>query len=274
MSDMSADDVKVYYNRGREQGRLTSGNNQLELLRSQEIISRYLPQSPAAILDIGGGAGVYALWLARLGYKVHLVDLMPIHIEQAMTAAQSQPDHPLASATVDDARKLDFPDDSFDSVLMLGPLYHLTERAERIEALREAYRVLKPSGYLFAATISRFASMLDGLMQGYLADEYFAGLVERVLVDSQHRNPKGEAGYFATAYFHYPTDSTDELAEAGFQVEAAVAIEGMAGFMPNFDQFWDDETLRERLLKFLRATESEPTMLGATGHIMTVGRKA
>jgi ubiquinone/menaquinone biosynthesis C-methylase UbiE len=271
---MSADDVKIYYNRGREQARLTRENNQLELVRSQEIISRYLPKPPATILDVGGGAGVYALWLARLGYTVHLVDLMPIHIEQATTAAQVQPDYPLASASVGDARKVDFPDNSVDSVLMLGPLYHLTERAERVEALREAYRVLKPSGYLFAATISRFASMLDGMMRGYLADAYFAELVERVLVDSQHRNPKGEAGYFATAYFHYPTDSGDELAEAGFQVEATVAIEGPAGFMPNFDQFWDDEILRERLLGFLRTIESEPTMLGATGHIMTVGRKA
>jgi ubiquinone/menaquinone biosynthesis C-methylase UbiE len=268
------DDIQVYYNRGREQDRLTRGASQLELARTQEIILRDLPKPPATILDVGGSAGVYALWLARLGYMVHLVDMMPLHIEQALAASAKQAALPLASARVGNALRLDFADASADVVLLLGPLYHLPERGERLQALREAYRVLKPSGLLFAATISRFASFLDGVMLGYLADDYYAELAERALVDGQHRNPKQQPGYFATAYFHHPSEIQAELTEAGFQADTPLAIEGFASFMPNFDKFWSDEKLRERLLKFLRSIEREPAIIGATGHLLTVGRKS
>lgn len=271
---MASNDLDVYYNQGREQGRLMNAGGLLEQARTQEIILRYLPNPPATILDVGGAAGIYALWLAGLGYTVHLVDLMPLHIEQALVASAAQPDHPLASACVGDARALDFSDASAGAVLMFGPLYHLPERDDRLAVLREARRVLKPGGLLFAATISRFASFLDGLMRGYLADDYFAELVGRDLTDGQHRNPRQLSGYFTTAFFHHPDEITQEVAEAGFRVEASLAVEGMAGFMPDFDTFWNDETLREQLLGFLRQVESDPAMLGATGHMITVGRKA
>lgn len=270
---MPADNLGVYYNRGREQERLTQGSGKLELARTQEIILRYLPKPPATVLDIGGGAGVYALWLAQMGYTVHLVDLMPLHIEQAMQAAAARPDFPLASAQVGNALELNFPDACTDAVLLLGPLYHLTERSERVQALRETYRVLKPSGLVFTATISRFASFMDGLMRGYLADLRFAELAGQDLVDGQHRNPTGQSGYFTTAYFHYPTEIQQEVTDAGLRHETTVAVEGPAGFMPDFDRFWDDETLRQRLLQFLRTIETDPAIIGATGHLLTVGRK-
>lgn len=271
---MQPNDIHLYYNRGREQDRLTQGTSRLELARTQEIILRYLPPPPLTIMDIGGGAGVYAIWLAELGYKVHLVDMIPLHIEQAAQASATQPDYPLASAQVGNALALEFPEASAVAVLLLGPLYHLTERSERIQALREAYRILKPGGLLFAATISRFASFLDGLGRGTLADDYFAELVTQDLIDGQHRNPKQLPGYFATAFFHHPDEIKAEVTEAGFHLGSLLAIEGPAEFMPNFEQFWNDDMLRERLLNNLRALESDPAMLGATGHLLAIGRKA
>ena len=270
---MQSDDIQAYYNQGREQARLSADAGHLERTRTQEIILRYLSPPPGTLLDIGGGAGIYALWLAQRGYAVHLVDMVPLHVEQAQHASASQPQHPLASAVLGNALQLEFPDSFANAVLLLGPLYHLTERDQRISALSEAYRVLKPSGYLFAACISRFASLLDGMMRGYLADAGFAELTERDLVDGQHRNPTRQRGYFTTAYFHHPSEIQAEVSEAGFNVEAVLPVEGPAGFMPNIDGFWQDAVLRERLLSLLRLTENEPSMLGATGHILAVGRK-
>ena len=83
------------------------------------------------------------------------------------------------SATLGDARKLAFPDRSADAVLLLGPLYHLTERADRLAALREARRVLRPGGVVFAAAISRFASLLDGLARDLLDDPDFRPIRDR-----------------------------------------------------------------------------------------------
>ncbi len=267
---MHSNKITDYYDQGREQNRLTVGGGHLELLRSQEIVLCYLPKPPAVVLDIGGGAGIYAFWLAELGYTVHLIDLIPLHIEQANATTTN---HPLASATVGDARHVNFPDASADAVLLFGPLYHLTERADRIQTLREAWRLLKPSGLLFAATISRFASLMDGLKQGYIADDRFAELTAQDLVDGQHRNPTGQHGYFTTAFFHHPDEIQAEVTEAGYNLQAAIAVESVGSFINNFDTLWENPTLRERLLQFIRAVEREPAVLGATGHMITVGRK-
>jgi ubiquinone/menaquinone biosynthesis C-methylase UbiE len=262
-----------YYNQGREQGRLLNASGQLEFVRTQEIIRRYLPPPPAVIDDVGGGAGIHALPLAQSGYTVNLVDAVPLHIEQALKAAKKQSDYPLASANVGDARQLDFPDESADMVLLLGPLYHLTEREDRILALREARRVLKPSGILIAAMISRFASLIDGFLRGALADPHFAGLVARDLIDGQHRNPTQTPGYFSTAYFHHPAEISTEIADAGFGLETILPVEVVGWLTSDFDTLWADEARREQLLGFLRTVENEPSLLGASGHLLAIARK-
>src|SRR5438045_1284060 len=100
-----------------ESQRLVRGTGRLELARSQELLLRYLPPPPATVLDVGGGAGIYSLWLARAGYQVYLIDAVPSHIEQAQQASAKQPDHPLAGAVVGDARHLEWPNDSADALL-------------------------------------------------------------------------------------------------------------------------------------------------------------
>src|SRR5258708_2590695 len=166
-------EVIAYYSQGREQKRLEQNNGPLEFVRTLEIIQRFMISPQASILDVGGGAGVYAFPLAQMGYEVHLIDATPLHIEQAK-AIQATAAHPLASIQLGDARNLSQADNTVDAVLLLGPLYHLTEVADRQSALKEAYRVLKPGGIFFAAAISRFASLLDGLRQNLASDPHFA----------------------------------------------------------------------------------------------------
>ena len=172
---------------------------------------RYLPPPPAVVFDIGGGPGVYACWLARLGYAVHLIDPVPLHVEQARQASAQQPDTPIARCTVGDARRLDQADASVDVALLLGPLYHLTERDDRVAALREAARIVRPGGVVLAVGISRFVSTLDGMAHGYLADPAFAHIVRDDLATGQHRNPTNHPAYFTTAYFHHPAELKGEM---------------------------------------------------------------
>src|SRR5215212_5220861 len=133
------ENILAHYSEGIEQDRLFGGRSQLERVRTQGLLTRHLPPAPAVVLDVGGGPGVYARWLTERGYEVHLVDPVPLHVEQAQGA-----DPKPASATIGDARKLDWPNARVDAVLLLGPLYHLTERDDRLQALREAHRVLRP----------------------------------------------------------------------------------------------------------------------------------
>jgi len=124
-----------YYNQKKEHQRLLSGAGQLEKIRTERILDRFLPKPPSVILDVGGATGVYAFPLAKKGYTVHLIDPVPIHIEQAEALARTQPDCPVASITLGDARKIEKEDNSADVVLFFGPLYHLTKKSDRLKAI-------------------------------------------------------------------------------------------------------------------------------------------
>ncbi len=262
-----------HYGSGYEATRLTAGMSRLEHERTMELLERYLPQHPAVILDVGGGSGVYACWLAKKGHEVHLIDAMPLHVEQARAASAAQPDHPLASAAVGDARRLEHAGACADVVLLFGPLYHLTERSDRITALGEAHRVLKPRGTLMAVAISRFASVLDGLRKGFIDDPNFVAIVRQDLTDGQHRNPTNHLEYFTTAFFHHPDELKSEIVEAGFTYETTLAIEGPGWLLQRFDEMWSEPAGKSRLLDAIRWIEEEPSLLGASAHLMAVARK-
>src|SRR5258705_3537485 len=161
-----------HYSERREGERLSGDRGELERLRTEAILARDLPPAPAVVVDVGGAAGVYAFPLAKQGYEVHLIDPVELHLEQARSRAATS-GVALASFSLGDARKLEFPTGGADAVLLLGPLYHLIEHEDRVQALSEARRVLKPGGVLFAAVISRFASFIDGLLSGFFQDVTF-----------------------------------------------------------------------------------------------------
>jgi ubiquinone/menaquinone biosynthesis C-methylase UbiE len=263
-------EIAAYYDVSQEQDRLSNRNDWLEFMRSCDLLSRSLPPAPAAVLDVGGGPGAYASWLARRGYRVHLIDPVPLHVDQARATAAARPDHPFTAA-VGDARELVESDGSFDAVLLFGPLYHLTERADRLQALREARRVLRLGGVALAVGISRFASLLDGLRQGFLADPVGKAMVEQDLRDGQHRNPDGRLGWFTTAYFHHPDELAAEVVEAGFALDGVLGIEGPGGLLASL---WDDPVQRPMVIEAARLVEREPSLLGLSFHLMAIGRVA
>ena len=273
MSKDSAQDIVSYYTAGDEASRLRTGWFQLEQERTRELILRHLPPAPATIVDAGGGSGPYACWLAAQGYTVHLIDPVPKHVEQAKEASAAQPQFRLASAEVGDARRLAHADGSADAVLLLGPLYHLVEKEDRLACLGEAHRVLRARGLLWAAAISRFASLVDSLSAGFFDDPAFAPILARDLEDGQHRNPTDNPIYFTDAYFHKPGELSRELLAARFQIVKFAAIEGPGWIARDFDRLWNDPLQRERLLEIMRKVESEPSILGASSHIMAIGRK-
>ena len=266
-------EISGYYAASIEAERLGKGHGQIEQERTLELLERYLPPPPAVILDVGGGPGAYACWLAARGYTVHLVDALPLHVEQAREASASQPGAALASATVGDARSLDAPEESADGVLLLGPLYHLTEREDRLAALSQARRVLKPCGILLAAAISRFASLLSGLSNDMFKEPEAARIVERDLRDGQHRNPTPILEYFTTAFFHLPGELAAEVTEAGLSVETLLGLEGPGWLLSDFPRRWDDPSQRERMLAAARAVEREPSLLGMSAHLVAVARR-
>ena len=263
--------IREYYDRAPEESRLEHGASQLEHIRSQELILRHAPQSPAVVLDVGGAAGVYAFWLAELGYEVRLLDAVPRLIEIARVRNENATSR-LASCRVADARALPEADNSVDMVLLLGPLYHLVDAADRHTALAEAARVLRPGGILVAAGISRWASLLDGMARELLQDQAFARIVERDLSDGHHQNPTDGLDYFTTAYLHRPDELRVEVMGAGFEVQGLYGIEGPGWILPDLVERWRDPVRRQTLIDVARALESEPTVLGCSAHLMLAAR--
>jgi ubiquinone/menaquinone biosynthesis C-methylase UbiE len=257
--------MAAHYAEGREEQRLR-GWGRLEFERTRELLAPRLPPPPSVVVDVGGGPGAYAQWLAGLGHEVHLLDPIELHVAQARAAAHA------LDAQVGDARRLPYADASADVVLLLGPLYHLTDGADRERALREARRVLRPGGLLGAATISRYASTFDGLFKGYLADPAFEQIVEGGLRSGIHRNTERRERWFTTAYFHRPDELAQEVRGAGFALEALLAVEGPAAMLPDVDAWLDDPRRRAVLMRALARVESVPELLGASPHLLAVAR--
>jgi SAM-dependent methyltransferase len=158
-------------------------------------------------------------------------------------------------------------------VLLLGPLYHLTDPADRAKALREAARILRSGGLLFAAAISRWASALDGLARELLTDAAFTGIVEQGLRTGQHRNPTARADYFTTAYFHHPDELAVEVKSAGLELVGVFGIEGPGWILPDIVARMADPARREVVLRVARMLELETPTIGTSAHLLAVARR-
>jgi SAM-dependent methyltransferase len=259
--------LRAYYEQGMERERLSDGRGDLEFTRTTEIVLRRLPAAPAVVADIGGGPGRYALWLASLGYQVEHRDLMALHVEQLRAEVTGVAG---IHTAVGDARDLDLPDGSVDAILLLGPLYHLTDRAERVRALRECARIVRPGGAVFAAAISRWAARIDGMLRERLYPKYPAALD---LIDETDRTgmlpPLRDGGFIA--FCHRPGELRDEMTDAGLEVADLVSVEGPAFILGDLDARMADPVDRSVALGVARAIERVPELTGFGPHLIATG---
>lgn len=265
-------EIAAYYARGGEAVRLAAtAVGVLEFERTKEIILRRLPSAPALVADVGGGPGRYAHWLAGLGYEVEHRDLMPLHVEQLREELAMLRDgtgqRGKVRTAVGDARAVDLPDSSVDAVLLLGPLYHLKRRADRIAALAQARRIVRPGGPVFAAAISRWAPRLDGELRGRLYEQFpevRADVVE--LEQTGYGRPLFEGAF--TAYYHRPAQLRREVLAAGLTITDLVSAEGAAHLLGDLAERLADPFAWEVVLDAARALERVPELLGIGPHLI------
>jgi SAM-dependent methyltransferase len=259
-------EIESYYERGDERERLTrNARGRLEFARMQDLLRRLLPGENLDVLDVGGATGVHSKWLAEDGHRVTLVD--PVASQVAVAA-----ELPGVTAVVGDARDLPCKDASFDAVLLMGPLYHLTEREQRVRAISEARRCTRPGGLVAAVTINRTAGWSDYLMaraggrdKGFTPEGSL-----RILREGDLRY--FDQNVFTTAYLAHPGEVASEFADAGLGEAAQYAVQGFPGYIPELERLIDDEDNREHLMEGLRIIEAEPSLLGVSNHLLTVAR--
>ena len=185
-------EIHAYYEHGFEQDRLVGGRQRIEFLRVWDLLERHLPPPPAQILDIGGGAGAYAV-----------------------------------------------------------PLYHLTSKADRIAALREARRAARPGGLIIAKALSRFYPVFENLTDDMGSEPGDFAATARFLTDGQYRNDTGDPAKFTTSYFHRPEELTSEIQEADLELRLLAAASGPVKLLAGTARRLEDPAQREYLLSAL-----------------------
>ena len=250
--------VQAFYgNEFDESSRLTTRSPQgpLERARTLEIVRSHF--AGGLVLDIGGGTGLYARALIDSGDSVKLIDPVARHVEQALQAG--------ISAQVGDARALPFDDDAFDAALVLGPLYHLESRDDRLLALREAARVTRAGGLVFVGAISRFVAFgVDYLgvagAPGLSADQ------SALLADGTP--PPGLR--FPAGHFHTAEELQLELEDGGLEVREVVGVEGPAGLL--LESLADaPQELIDAAFLLARAAPGIPGIRDFSAHLLAVG---
>lgn len=240
--------IAFYADRADENDRLgASALGQLEFARTTELIERYVPEPPATVLDVGGGTGRYAAWLAGLGYSVHLVEPVPLHVREAEAHAAAGP---MFTVSLGHAGELPAGDSTQAVVLLMGPLYHLPDPVERARAWAECRRVLRPDGVVIAVSINQFAGLLDSLRHEFV-----------------------DTGFGRVGYFHASGQLAAEAVAAGLRVEGVFGVEGPGCLVTDLDERWLDAEQRETILDAARVVETEPSLTGASHHTLVVATR-
>lgn len=237
-----------------------SGHGRLELVRTRELIGAHLREEPMRVLDVGGGAGVHARWLAGLGHRVHVVDPVPRHVAAAAAL-------PGVTAHQGDARALADPDEAYDLVLVLGPLYHLLDRDDRVSALREAARVAAPGAPVLAAAVGRYHVLGEFALTGDL-DERCVDVLGRLVRTGENTDRTG----FTLRHAHTWDELRDEGLEAGLRQVEVVGVEGPIGY--GIDLLPSDrlDAAVEQSAQVARMVQSDPRAVDLSPHLLLVGQ--
>jgi SAM-dependent methyltransferase len=257
--------LSSFYATGIEAKRLLGAS--LEFERNKAILAERLPPA-GRILDIGGGTGMYASWLAERGYEVDLVEPILLHIELARRTAR---EGARFEVHLGEARTLDFADGIADAVLLMGPLYCLLHPEERIGALREARRVLRPGGVLIAAAVGRLKIFVQAVAENWIVRP---GALADVMTTVETGIVKtGPLDRPARLYAHRPAELRDEIAAAGFSdVEVLASSGGYLG-ISDIERRLVDPASKAALLEALRTVEADPGIVGISGNLIAVARR-
>lgn len=275
--------VLAGYNAGIERNRLRTGIGLIEFERTKEILLEKLPKPPAVIYDIGGAYGEYSWWLSSLGYEVHLFDLSETNIAMSKELAAEYPHVCLKSAMVCDARSIPRLDNSADAILLMGPLYSITEYEERILAIKESRRLLKDDGILFSAALTPYSILIpriatyhidDTKKRAELDDPAFISAVERALSDGCYINTERKiASGLGSSHLHTAKALREELRCGGFVTSAVHGVMGGAWLAPNLDALLEKEETRNLLMKTVRMLDTHEEIIGLSGHLLAVSKK-
>ena len=260
-------ELELYYNKFNEEKRLDSRHGQVEFVTSMKYIHKYLeslaqikPKSEIKILDVGAATGRYSVPLAEEGYDVTAVELVKHNLARLKAKGST------VKAYQGNAMKLKrFEDNSFDMVLVFGPMYHLHEKEEKQKALSEAKRVVKPGGFIFVAYIMNEYSVIT---YAFKEKHILEGMKDGMLDETFHCTKKSNDLYS----FVRTEDIRDLNEEVGLHRLQIIAADGAANYIRPFLNALNEEEF-SLFLDYHLATCEREDLLGASGHLVDILQK-
>jgi SAM-dependent methyltransferase len=262
------DPVREYYAsfHERELNRLLTAEGRLEFTLTTRLLRPHLPDG-GRVLDIGGGPGRYAAWLAGEGFDVSLADLSPNLLELARRHLAGKPN--IREIVEADARDLSrWPDATFAATLALGPFYHLPDERDRQRAWDEVVRVTIPGGLVAIALMPRWQLVRRTLSvpdeRRRLADpEFVSALLER----GEYTNLI--PGRFNHGYGADPARLGDD--------DGRILLASTHGFASGLEDAVDelrrtDPAAYQAVLDLLTRTATDPGLLATAGHLLHLAR--
>ncbi len=266
-----SEELEDFYNKASEETRLEKGMGIFEFERIKELIQLHISKSKSIIIDVGGGTGKYAEWLAKDGHQVHLVEPVLKHIKLAEKRAKKLK-NPF-SVTIGEAKKLPYKKDTADLVILHGPLYHLQKREDRVTAILEAKRVLKKGGIILGFAINYTASTLVGLMNGMIHANSFFDMCKQELTTGIHNAPKDFPFLLADAYYHKPQHLKEEFLEQNLEFINLFAVESLIWLDSEYFANMIDKKKSKTLKELQKLTQNDEYLLPFSPHMMISVKK-
>ena len=258
---MNKDNLINYYNKFNEDKRITHRHTIVEYTTAMKYIYEYLNKmNNPKILEVGAGTGLYSIELAKEGYDVTAVELVKHNLMTLKTKKSS------VKAYLGCATDLSmFKDNSFDMVLLFGPLYHLISKDEKLKALMEAKRVVKEGGYIL---ISYYMNEYAIITHGFKDNNILDAIKNKEVDKDFHITPKE-----TDLYSMVRLEDINELNNlSNLKRIKIIAQDGPSDYIRPILNKMDEETF-DTYLKYHLSTCERPELIGASSHVLDILRK-
>lgn len=250
---MNEKELVEYYNKHNEDKRLKTKHANIEFITAMKYIHEYIKEG-YSILDVGAGTGAYSIPLRDEGYDVTAVELVKQNLKYIEKANIN-----CYQGTATNLSK--FKDNSYDIVLLFGPMYHLLTMDEKVKALEEAKRVSKK--YIFISyCMNEFALIYHGFMEGYIKDD-IKNIDDNFKILKDNDN----------LYSYVRLEDIDYLKDTcNLKRVKIINQDGPTEYIKKNVNNMDDETY-ELFIKYHLSTCERPELLGAGRHILDILEK-
>jgi 2-polyprenyl-3-methyl-5-hydroxy-6-metoxy-1,4-benzoquinol methylase len=259
--------IRNFYDQNSQQEWDRLDRHPYEFAITTRMMDRYI-KAGDSILDIGGGPGRYSLYYLQKGNPVTLTDLSQGNIEFAMRLA-SERELPLRSLACDALQIQQHVEERFDHVFLMGPLYHLLEEAERVQAVKSAMAMLKPNGILYASFLLMFSGIIYFLRE---APKQVVEPSEQVWLDAVRKQISWGGNAFTRAFFIDQDKILPFMQQFDLEILHLFGQEGITS-THNYDLQMQPEEIQNAWIDLSVDLCEIPKYLSHSEHIMVIGRK-